>query len=296
MVKTRNIPIEQIENRLAQIENEAKALRVQKRVLKKTSVTVAPNKARAMLPGPDEIQADSLIWEQMSSCSRVGVSLDDLREAFAAPTWRKIINRLCLLLNCTGPDIVIVYRTAKTRECLKFNLIAFKNRINYRFRAFCGGLPDDDGKIAFWPATGTMTIPDTPRIKELIAAHLHDYFRIIIDVRGGSVFRANAESVGFRPSFSKREGILHAKMLNNIVAYAYRAEQNGEKEWNKVLRRHTSGDVDALECAIAKHGSEIGEIILDILQGRIRLPPGVSLKDRILQKYSEILKECEGCQ
>jgi len=287
-------PIEQIDNRLAQIENEAKALRVQKKVLKKTSITVAPNKARAMLPGPDEIQAKSLIWEQLTSCTRVEVSLEELKAAFAAPTWRKIINRLCLLLNCAGPDIVIVYRTSKTRECLKFSVIAFKNRINYRFRTFCDSLPEDDGKIVFWPATGTMTIPDTPRLKGLVADQLHDYFRIIIDVRGGSVFKANSESVGFRPSFSKREGIVHAKMLNNIVAYAYRAEKNGDKEWNKVLRRHTGSDADARECAIAKRGSEIGEIVLDILHGKTVLPEGMSLKDRILQKYSELLKDSEG--
>lgn len=275
--------------RLAELKSEEKALKEQKQVLKTKKPDVAPNKARAMLPGPEEIYGTQMmIWDHLRACSRVKVSTDDLKDAFAAPTWRKIMNRLCRLLVCSGPDIVLVYRTSKAKECHQVNLLAFKNRLNYRFRAFCDALSvEGDGKVAFWPGTGTMTITETTLLKNHVGEQLHQYFRFIVDVRAGVIFQANSENIGFRPSFSKREGVIHAKILNNIVAYAYRAEQNGEKDWEKVLRRYDA--TDPAECELAKKGAELGESILRMLNGTTALPTGMSLKEFVLKRYSEIL-------
>ena len=253
---------------------------------------VAPNKDRAMLPVPEEISSENNpIWVDLAAYEQKEVDLQKMKDAFAAATWRKITNRLCALLGCSGADITIVYATSGSRNGQSVQLLAFKNRINYRFKTLFDSLATSPGgKPSFRPGTCTWTVPDTAQVRKLIGWRLHEYFRYVIDVRAGIALKAKLESPGFRPTFTKVDGIKYTKLLNSVITYAYRAEQTGEKDWERLLRRYKAAG-DPFLCSLAGVIPSLGEKILCVLRGELSLPAGKTIREFVLEEYQALSRD-----
>lgn len=281
---------------ISEINQTIQALNKRKKALReKRRMETALASKRAMLPLPDEINADMppIFCDKLQGYSLyLQVTHEELKECFRLDSWMKIMNAVQRLLACDGPDLCLAYRTSGIRQGNRANLIAFKHRFNSGMNCCMQAIREAGGIPHFAGQTRTWSIEEKDVAMDILHRRLSCCFRWLIDVRAGMAFRAVIESYHFRPHYTRNDGLAHHDILNSLCSYVWKdmPDDRGEFEVEWLDRYYLEEDMErrCLAQAMVPLGLEVSR---SLRKGQI---PGdkSSARTYLKDSFKEICRQC----